>query len=179
MKIIFDTSAFIPENKPEKERKAILELTKLLPDLDITIYVSKKIIKEYGSKLRLFPGRFREFFGKVILKAKVQRTCKDLSFGNLRIHRIEPKINLDDRFRNMVESRCKEYDPEDEKFLELFIHLGKRDDVYLVTAAEDLACMAKEAKRFFNLKGLVRDSVYVFLVEIHQSEIEDRGNILK
>jgi len=150
MKIIFDTSAFIPENKPEREREAIIALTKRLPDLNITIYVSREILKEYRSKLKLFPGRFPDLFKNVILEAYRYKTCKSLPFHKLKIHRIEPKINLD---RKMIEKRCREYDPEDEKFLKLFIYLGRRDDIYLITLSEDLACMAKESIRIYNLRG--------------------------
>lgn len=166
MKVILDTSAFILENKPDDEKEAIIELTKCLPDLDITIYVSRKIIKEYGSKLRLFPGRFREFFKNVISKARTQRPCKILTFGNLKIHRVEPAVNLNDRFRSTIRDRCKRYDPEDEKFLELFIHLGRSEKVLLVTVSDDLICMAREAGRLLRLKGSVKSGVYAFLVEL-------------
>ena len=152
MKIIFDTSAFIPENKPEREREAIIALTKRLPDLDITIYVSREILKEYRSKLKLFPGRFPYLFKNVILKAYRYKTCKSLPFHKLKIHRIEPKINLD---MKKIEKRCgkRKYHTEDEKFLKLFIYLGQRGDIYLITLSEDLACMAREAIRLYNLRG--------------------------
>jgi len=165
MRVIFDTSAFIPKNKPDDEKDAILELTKLLPSLDITICVSRKIIKEYGSKLRLFPSKFRfqEFFKDVLAKARTQKSCRSIPFGNLRIHRIEPKVNLDDNLRGKIEDRCGEYDLEDEKFLELFIYVGKFEDVILVTVAEDLACMAKEVKRLLGLDGQIISSVRSFL----------------
>ncbi len=171
MRVIFDTSAFIPENKPEEERTAILKLTELLPDLDVTIYVSKGIIKEYMSKLRLFPSRFRELFRNVISAACRIKPCKELEFGNSKIHRIEPKkTNLDNEFRSIIEDRCRKYDQEDEKFLELFIYLGKSEEIFLVTASEDLACMANEAKRLLNLQRSVRNNICSFLVELRMNQ---------
>ena len=159
LEVIFDTSAFIPQEKDEEERKAIEIYTSIFFKLNIKLCLTESILKEYSSKLRYFStrGGFREKFRKIIRFRRIKKyRCQEKRVDDLIVHKFgEPNVDLTS-LRSLCQRRGVKYDAEDEKFLILFLDRNLKSPTYLVTSADDLEVMVREAIREYRLdKNLV------------------------